>query len=188
MIGVKKPSPALSKFFKAQKVFAGEGWGEGNLKRRFYFSQLLWLLLSFFILIIDQLTKHLALRTLILYKPLPLTAFFNLTLAHNTGAAFSFLDHAGKSGVLFLTLFALVMSIFILIWLLRLPKNSSWLSIALSLILGGALGNLLDRVRYGYVIDFMDVYIHQWHWPAFNIADSAICAGVFILCLICTKK
>ena len=150
---------------------------------------LYWLLLSLIILLLDQLTKYLASHFLTLYQPLPLVPFFNLTLAYNTGAAFSLFAHM-KHSVLFLTLFAIAMSLFILVWLLRLTKNNTnaWLSIALALILGGALGNLLDRVLYGYVIDFIDVYWRIWHWPAFNIADSAICIGVAMVCLDCIKK
>jgi len=150
--------------------------------------KILWLLLSLFILLLDQFTKYLAIHQLILHQPHPITHFFNLTLAHNKGAAFSFLDHAGKNGVLFLTIFAITMSIVLLIWLLRLPRKDSWLSMALALTLGGALGNLIDRLHYGYVVDFIDIYKGQWHWPAFNIADSAICVGIIMLCLICTKK
>ena len=145
------------------------------------------LLLSLIVVSFDQSAKYFALRFLTLYQPFPLTSFFNLTLAHNTGAAFILFSDT-QHGVLFLSAFAIAMSIFILIWLLRLPQSNTGLRLALSLILGGALGNLGDRIHYGYVIDFIDLYIDQWHWPAFNIADAAICVGISILAFTCIKK
>ncbi len=139
--------------------------------------------LSLLVLVLDQFTKYLALEYLTLYEEKPITLFFNLSLAHNKGAAFSFLSQAGQYGVWFLIGFSLVMSLFIFVWLLRVAKNKGALGVSLALILGGALGNLLDRIRYGYVIDFIDIYIKNWHWPAFNIADSAICIGMVLLLL-----
>jgi signal peptidase II len=111
----------------------------------------------------------------------PVLPFLNLTLLHNTGAAFSFLGHSGQLGSLVFGGFAIVISVIIIIWLLRIPKNKYWLSVSLALILGGALGNLIDRIHHGYVIDFIYFYYHDWYWPAFNIADSAICIGAIML-------
>lgn len=143
--------------------------------------KLLWLGLSLIIIIIDQLTKMWAVKALSYGNPIEVLPFVNFTLLHNTGAAFSFLaDAGGWQRWLFMGL-AIVISIGLVIWLLRLSVQQLGLIIALALILGGALGNLIDRVIYGYVIDFIDVYYHAWHWPAFNIADSAITIGVIIL-------
>lgn len=143
--------------------------------------KLLWLSLSLVIIIIDQLTKQWAINTLSYGHPTGLLPSVNFTLLHNTGAAFSFLaDAGGWQRWLFMGL-AIVISVGLIIWLLRLSVQQLGLAIALALILGGALGNLIDRVVYGYVIDFIDIYYHSWHWPSFNIADSAITIGVTIL-------
>lgn len=143
--------------------------------------KLLWLSLSLIIVIIDQLTKIWAVNTLVYEHPMAVLPFMNFTLLYNTGAAFSFLAEAGGwQRWLFMGL-AIVISIGLVIWLLRLSVRQLGLIIALALILGGAIGNLIDRVIYGYVIDFIDVYYQTWHWPAFNVADSAITIGVTIL-------
>ena len=154
-----------------------------TLKPYFNLSQSRWLLLSFFILILDQLIKYSASHSLVLYQPRPLMPYLSLTLAHNTGAAFSVLAHTGHGGVWFLIAFAATMSLFLGAWLLHLSKQQYWLSAAIALVLGGALGNLLDRILYGYVVDFIDVYYGSWHWPAFNFADSAISIGIIMLIL-----
>lgn len=143
--------------------------------------KLLWLSLSLIIVIIDQLTKIWAVNTLVYEHPMAVLPFMNFTLLYNTGAAFSFLAEAGGwQRWLFMGL-AIVISIGLVVWLLRLSVRQLGLIIALALILGGAIGNLIDRVIYGYVIDFIDVYYQTWHWPAFNVADSAITIGVTIL-------
>jgi signal peptidase II len=108
---------------------------------------------------------------------------FNLTLVYNRGAAFSFLSQAGGWQRWFFAVLALVVSVGLVIWLRKLKRHEFYSAIGLTLILGGAIGNLIDRVRLGYVIDFLDVYYQQWHWPAFNIADSAITVGVMFLLL-----
>jgi signal peptidase II len=100
---------------------------------------------------------------------------------HNTGAAFSFLSDAGGWQRWLFAGLAVGMSILISVWLTRLKPNETFIAIALSLILGGAIGNLVDRLAYGYVIDFLDIYYGNWHWPANNIADSAITVGVVIM-------
>jgi signal peptidase II len=142
-----------------------------------------WYWLSIFVIVLDQATKIAVNATMRLYESIPLIPFFNLTYVHNTGAAFSFLSEAGGWQRWFFAGLALVISIFIAIWLARLKKHETLLAISLALILGGAIGNLIDRLAYGYVIDFLDVYYQAWHWPAFNIADSAITIGVALMLL-----
>ena len=107
--------------------------------------------------------------------------YFNLTYVHNTGAAFSFLSEAGGWQRWFFAGLAILISAVIAVWLARLKQHETLLAMALSLVLGGAIGNLIDRLVYGYVIDFLDVYYGNWHWPAFNIADSAITLGVILM-------
>ncbi|MEJ5211083.1 MAG: signal peptidase II, partial [Burkholderiales bacterium] len=108
------------------------------------------------------------------------TAFFNLVLAHNTGAAFSLLAQAGGWQRLFFIAVALVATT-VIVWLLHRHRHESRFCIALAGILGGALGNLIDRVRLGYVVDFLDFHAAGWHWPAFNVADMAITGGAVLL-------
>ncbi len=140
-----------------------------------------WLWLSAAVLALDQMSKAAASAWLMLHEPKPLLPFLNLTLMHNEGAAFSFLSEAGGWQRWFLTIVALAVSAVILWWLLRLPPGQKMLSAALALVLGGALGNAWDRVQLGYVVDFIDVYYERWHWPAFNVADSAITIGAVLL-------
>lgn len=142
-----------------------------------------WLWLSALVLLLDQASKLSIDATMQLYESIPLAPYFNLTYAHNTGAAFSFLAHAGGWQRWLFAGLAVIMSGAIGVWLSRLQHQEKLLATALSLILGGAVGNLIDRVAYGYVIDFLDVYYQDWHWPAFNIADSAICIGVALMLL-----
>lgn len=140
-----------------------------------------WLWLSGVVIALDQLTKYLADTYLKFHQPVPLVPMFNLTLSYNKGAAFSFLSEAGGWQRWFFTALAMVISVVLIIWIKRLKENELWNAVALSLILGGAIGNVIDRVLLGHVIDFLDVYYQQWHWPIFNIADSAISVGVAIL-------
>lgn len=144
-------------------------------------TMLKWLGLSLLALVLDQGSKLLVDSTMQLYQSIPLLPFFKLTYVRNMGAAFSFLSEAGGWQRWFFAGLALVISIVITVWLSRLQKHETLLAIALSLILGGAVGNLIDRLAYGYVIDFLDVYYGTWHWPAFNIADSAITLGVALM-------
>lgn len=140
-----------------------------------------WLLVALVVIALDQLTKYLASASLTLHAPVEILPFLNLTLTHNTGAAFSFLsDASGWQRWLFLSL-GVVVSAVIVIWLWRLPRHAVWQSLALALILGGAVGNVWDRLQLGYVIDFIDVYYQGWHWPAFNLADSSITIGAIML-------
>jgi len=142
-----------------------------------------WLWVSLLVLLLDQASKLAVDASMQLYESIPLMPYFNLTYAHNTGAAFSFLANAGGWQRWLFAGLAVVMSGIIAVWLARLEKHERLMAVALSMVLGGAIGNLIDRVAYGYVIDFLDVYYKQWHWPAFNIADSAICIGVGLMLL-----
>lgn len=141
-----------------------------------------WLLLAGLVIVFDQLTKWLMVSWLSLYETVPVIPFFNLTMAHNTGAAFSFLAQAGGWQRWFFVGLAIIISVVLLVWLRKAVENKLEAT-ALSLILGGAIGNVIDRVHLGYVIDFLDVYYGSYHWPAFNIADSAIVIGAGLLIL-----
>ncbi len=140
-----------------------------------------WVWLSVAVVVLDQLTKYWADSQLQLYSPQQVMAGFNLTLSYNPGAAFSFLADAGGWQRWFFIVLALGVSAFIVSWLLRLNRQERWMAVALTLILGGAIGNVIDRVYIGHVIDFIDIYIKDWHWPAFNIADSAITIGAVMM-------
>lgn len=136
----------------------------------------IYLFITIAVILLDQFTKYLAVINLEPYTPVPMVPFFNLTLVFNPGAAFSLLNQGGwQQGFLFIT--SLLMSGVLLAWLL-LGQHTVWRALALSLILGGAVGNLWDRVTLGFVIDFLDVYVQDWHWPTFNVADSAISLGM----------
>ena len=140
-----------------------------------------WLLMSAVIVVLDLWTKSLATESLTLYRPVELTSWLNMTLAHNYGAAFSFLSDAGGWQRWLFTGLASVVTLVLIVWLLRLPAKEKLTGAALGLIIGGAVGNLVDRINHGYVVDFIDVYYREWHWPAFNLADSAITCGVVLL-------
>lgn len=146
-----------------------------------------WLFLAGVVVALDQVSKYLASSSLELHQSVPLLPFFNFTLMHNPGAAFSFLSEAGGWQRWFFCALALGISIFIVVWLYRLPRGLTWLPCALALLLGGALGNLWDRLLHGVVVDFIDIYYGEWHWPAFNIADTAISIGAVML-LISTLR
>jgi len=147
-----------------------------------------WFLLSFIIVAADQLTKYLAALYLTPYLPKPVIPMVNLTLAYNTGAAFSFLNGAGDWHRWFFAAFSVVMSIVLIIWLIRLPAKAILQCLAVSFILGGAVGNLYDRVFLGHVIDFMDLYYENHHFAVFNLADAAICVGAFFLLIDLCKN
>ncbi|MET0100818.1 MAG: signal peptidase II [Sedimenticola sp.] len=142
-----------------------------------------WLWLSAIIIGLDQVSKQLVESSLMLYEAVPVMPYFNLTLAYNEGAAFSFLSDQGGWQRWFFSGLALLVSIILVIWISRLQQRERLIAISLSLIVGGAIGNLIDRVLFGHVIDFLDLYYGQWHWPAFNIADSAIFVGVVLMLL-----
>lgn len=141
-----------------------------------------WLWLSVVVIALDQLSKQLVEATFMLYETLPVLPFFNLTLVYNEGAAFSFLsDQGGWQRWLFSGL-ALVVTGVLVAWLIRL-RSERLLAVSLSLVIGGAAGNLIDRVLFGHVIDFLDLYYGRLHWPVFNVADAAITLGVVLMLL-----
>ena len=140
-----------------------------------------WLWVSVVVLILDQCTKLLADAMLTLHQPVVLLPFLALRKAYNYGAAFSFLGDASGWQRWFFIVLALVVMAILVAWLYRLPSDNTRARVALVLILGGAAGNVIDRLMYGYVIDFIDVFYGSWHWPTFNIADSAISVGAFLL-------
>jgi len=139
-----------------------------------------WLGLAGLIIVLDQLTKLWVLATLKLGERIEVTSFFNLVLVFNPGAAFSFLSDAGGWQRWFFVVLAIAVSGW-LTFLIRRHAAERLLPLAAALILGGALGNVIDRIRFGAVADFLDVHAAGWHWPAFNIADSAISVGVALL-------
>jgi signal peptidase II len=140
-----------------------------------------WLALSGLVVLIDQVTKWIAERGLALHDPVAVVPYFNLTLTYNTGAAFSFLSRAGGWQRWFFIVLATAVSVAIVVWLSRLDRGERWTAAGLALVLGGAVGNLIDRLAHGHVIDFIDLYYGAYHWPAFNVADSSISVGAGIL-------
>jgi len=143
----------------------------------------MWLGISVLVILLDWQTKQMASESLVLYRPHEIFTWLNMTLAHNYGAAFSFLNNAGGWQRWFFVVLASLVSLVLLVWLLRLPRQEWRTGLSLGLIIGGAVGNLIDRVQLGYVVDFIDVYYRTWHYPAFNVADSAITIGVLLLLL-----
>ena len=140
-----------------------------------------WIWLSIFIVFLDQLSKYYISHQLDLYESFRLLYGVNITYIHNAGAAFSFLSDAGGWQRWLFIVLSTGISIALVFWLKEQPSERVWLSIALALVLGGAVGNLIDRILLGYVVDFIDIYYKSWHWPVFNIADSAITVGVIML-------
>lgn len=139
-----------------------------------------WLGIAAFVVILDQMTKYIVRRTFSLHESIEVTPFFNLVFVFNRGAAFSFLsDASGWQRAFFITL-ALAASVWI-VWLLKKHSSQVLFCLALSLILGGAIGNLIDRVVFGAVVDFLDFHLRGYHWPVFNAADTAISCGAILL-------
>lgn len=151
-------------------------------------SGLHWLWLSVAIIVLDQLIKRLIMLYFAYNEAYPLGAFVNLTLEHNTGAAFSFLSDVGSLATAFFIGTAVIISIALCIALYRLSPKQKWLGVGLSLIIGGAIGNLLDRIQYGYVIDFVHLHIQFWSLPIFNLADVAITTGAIMLIIDIFRK
>jgi signal peptidase II len=149
------------------------------------FGRLGWLVLSVLVLVIDQVSKAHFEGSLEMFQQIVVIPdYFSWTLAYNTGAAFSFLADSGGWQRWLFALIAVVVSAVLVVWLKRLGRNDTWLAIALALVLGGALGNLYDRIALGHVIDFILVHWQNRHYfPAFNFADSAICVGAIMLAL-----
>ncbi|SFN20473.1 signal peptidase II [Dokdonella immobilis] len=145
-------------------------------------TALSWLLLSVAIVIADQLSKLAILAHFQLHETLPLIpGLLNLTLAFNDGAAFSFLQNAGGWQRWFFTVLAFGVSAVLVVWLRRTSRGDWRTALPLSLVVGGAIGNVIDRVRLGHVVDFIDVHYAGWSFPAFNVADSAISVGAVLL-------
>ncbi|CAN5253310.1 signal peptidase II [soil metagenome] len=144
-----------------------------------------WLGIAAIIILLDQVTKVTISKLFAYGEIYPVTSFFNLVLAHNKGAAFSFLANESGWQRYFFTGMSLIAAV-VIIYLIRRHAGQRMFSWALALILGGAIGNVIDRVRFGYVVDFLDFYIpnSNWpHFPAFNVADSAICIGAALFIL-----
>ncbi len=139
-----------------------------------------YLLLALGVLIADQITKWWAQMSLPMAQAIKVTDFLNWFLIYNPGAAFSFLSQADGWQRWFFTVIGIVAAV-VIIWLLQKNTHDRPFCLALSLILGGAIGNVLDRLLYGAVVDFIDVHYDSWHWPAFNIADSAISIGATLI-------
>lgn len=140
-----------------------------------------WLLLSIAVILADQLSKWWLNMTLPPYQSIPVIPMLNLTLVYNSGAAFNFLNDAGGWQRWFLVTLTIIVITILLNWLWHMRTEERLQALSVSLILGGAIGNLIDRVWLGYVIDFLDVYYQTYHWPVFNIADSAITIGAILL-------
>lgn len=140
-----------------------------------------WYSLALLILALDQWSKAWFSVNLDYARPWVINDFFNFTLLHNTGAAFSFLSDSGGWQRWFFSAIAAAVSIVLVVWLARLNTAKRMEALALALVLGGAVGNLIDRVQLGYVVDFIVVHYQNHYWPAFNIADSAICVGALLL-------
>lgn len=168
-------------------------------------GMLKWLWITVVMVILDQITKQLAENLLDKFNPVPLITNLNLYLAHNEGAAFSFLSDAGGWQRWFFTIIAIVVSAGLIYWMKGLKSHERWTAIGLAFILSGAIGNVIDRIAFGYVIDFIQFYYHgdsclpgfsyyrlmqdgECIWPAFNIADSAISIGATILIWLALKE
>jgi signal peptidase II len=162
---------------------SASGLPAGMMASRWQESGLRWLWITVLVAAVDQATKLWIASALELYQRIELAPFLNLTLVHNTGAAFSFLSSASGWQRWFFVIFALTVGAGILVWLRRIDCRDRLSSIGLALILGGALGNAIDRLQHGHVIDFIDAYYGRWHWPAFNVADSAITVGAVLMVL-----
>ncbi|WP_454742224.1 signal peptidase II [Cupriavidus necator] len=143
-------------------------------------TPLLWLAFALLVVVLDQFFKIVIVRTFTYGESRPVTSFFNLVLVYNKGAAFSFLADAGGWQRWFFTGLGIVVGAFI-VWLLYRHTGQRMFCFAVSLILGGAVGNVIDRVIYGHVVDFLDFYVRNYHWPAFNVADCAITVGAVLL-------
>ena len=140
-----------------------------------------WLSISVLVVLLDQITKYIANTGLVYAEAVPVVPSFNLTLLYNRGAAFSFLSDAAGWQRWFFVAISLGASVLLIVWLRKLKPQQRVLAVALSLVLGGAVGNLIDRLWLGYVIDFIQLYYKGFYWPAFNVADSAISVGAVLL-------
>jgi signal peptidase II len=146
-----------------------------------------WFSLSAIIVAVDLYTKHLILGAFAYGEQLKITSFFDLVRYHNEGAAFGFLNDAGGWQKWFFTAISVV-AVVVITYLIKKNPSQKLFCLGLALVLGGAIGNLYDRITLGYVVDFLNFHIDNYYWPAFNVADSAICVGVAILLLDSFKK
>ncbi|MCX7120715.1 MAG: signal peptidase II [Gammaproteobacteria bacterium] len=142
-----------------------------------------WILLSVFVIVLDQFTKQLVLQNISVEQVVPIFPFLNFILRFNAGAAFSFLGSQNGWQLYLLSGISVIISAVLIIWLCRLKRSDCCTAVPISLILGGALGNLIDRVHYGCVVDFIDFHVGNWHYATFNVADSAVCIGAILLVL-----
>ncbi len=140
-----------------------------------------WFALSLIIILLDQLTKQIAVDIIPLYESIEVLPFFSWTLLYNEGAAFSFLSDQGGWQRWFFIILSTIVTTVLAIWLFRLQDDEQSIALSLSLIIGGAIGNLIDRVLLGHVVDFIHLHYQEYYWPAFNVADSAITVGVVIM-------
>lgn len=152
-----------------------------DLKKRASGLRFLWLTLL--LIILDQVSKQWVIGVFDLYESIEIMPYLNFTYVRNYGAAFSFLSDQGGWQRWLFTILAIAISIVLVIWLRRNPAKLWRQNLAFALILAGAIGNVIDRIIYGYVIDFLDVYVNDWHWPAFNVADMAITIGAALMLL-----
>ena len=143
---------------------------------------MLWLGIALVVVLLDQLSKIMMSQLLVYGQSEPVTSYFNLVMVYNKGAAFSFLADQPGWQRYFFTGVSVIASLFIL-WMLKRNPTQRLFCWSLALILGGAIGNLIDRIAYGHVIDFLDFHVRGWHWPAFNVADSAITVGAILFVL-----
>lgn len=140
-----------------------------------------YLSMTLVIIVLDQISKQWVVQNLELHQFIPVLSMFSIVHAHNYGAAFGFLNDYEGWQTVFFTLVSMIVSIVLLVWLKQVSAIQRQLSIALALILGGAIGNLIDRIQYRYVVDFLLFYYDKWQFPAFNVADSAITIGAILL-------
>lgn len=148
----------------------------------------LWVFIVILVFVVDRITKNLMLDYLYVEEPVGVLPILNLFLTFNPGAAFSFLKHANGWQEWLFEAIAIGVSIFLVIWQIKIPVKQLWLKIALAFVLGGTLGNLYDRILYHAVIDFIDFYFKNWHYPTFNVADIAICVGAGMLIIDIFKR
>ncbi|TDR18427.1 signal peptidase II [Marinicella litoralis] len=151
-------------------------------------SGFIWLWISALVLVLDQWTKSLASAALELYVPNKITEFFNLTLMHNKGVAFSILADQSGWQRYFISVVASLIVVWLLFWLIKNKKVQKLQNVGLALVIGGALGNIWDRVVLGYVVDFVELHYQGYYWPAFNVADAAISVGAVLLIIDAFKN
>jgi len=152
-----------------------------NMRSSYHWINSRWLLISLMVILLDQLTKSWVVAHLIPFQPFTIFSFFDLLLSFNTGAAWSFLDHAGGWQQWLFGGIAGVVSLLIILFLFRQNPRQILAAVSLSFILGGALGNLYDRITRGYVVDFLHFHLHDWSFAIFNIADTAITIGAGLM-------